>query len=100
MPFQHVLPRSFSVTGIHEHAPSLPGVFGVSNAREWIYIGVADNIRQTLLGLLGGADDAVRRHGPTGFVFEICEHSEREQRQDRLVFEYEPVCNRYAQRGV
>jgi hypothetical protein len=31
-------------------------------------------------------------------VFEICDLASRPSRQDRLVFEYEPVCNRHASR--
>ncbi len=71
---------------IRAHAPNTSGVFGISNDREWIYIGESDNIQLALLAHLH--DQA------TGFVFEICDRAGRFSRQDRLIFEYEPTCNR------
>ena len=31
---------------------------------------------------------------PIGFAFEVCDRATRPDRQDRLVLEYEPRCNR------
>ena len=66
----------------------------MSNAREWIYIGETDNIRGALLAHLHDPAASVMQRQPTGFVFEVCEQSRRPARQDRLVLEYEPTCNR------
>ncbi len=94
MPFDQAFPRSFTTSSVREHAPTLPGVYGVSNAREWIYIGAADNIQEALLLHLLEPDSALLKHRPTGYVFEICDRAKRCERQDRLVLEYEPSCNR------
>lgn len=88
MPFDRNFPRSFSALSIRQHAPAYSGVYGLSNARGWLYIGESDNIQESLLAHLSSAEEA------TGFVFEICDPSMRAMRQDRLIFEYEPARNR------
>ena len=80
------------------YAPVASGVYGISNAREWIYIGQADNIQDALLNHLQDLSTSLLERQPTGFVFELCDGARRPARQDRLVFEYEPVCNRHSLR--
>jgi|SRR5688572_21602625 len=94
MPFEQFIPRPLTAVAVHAWAPTASGIFGVSNAREWLYIGETDNIQGTLLGLLQTADTSLMKMQPTGFVFEVCEQARRLTRQNRLVFEYEPACNR------
>ena len=94
MPFEEFTPRSFTTTSVRANAPIASGVYGVSNAREWIYIGETDNIQASLLQALEQGDSAIRKRYPTGFVFERCVPAGRLARQNRLVLEYEPVCNR------
>ncbi len=98
MPFEQPFPRSFTTSSVREHAPRRSGVFGISNSREWIYIGESDDIQETLLGLLLDPQAPLLRRRPTGFVFEVCDRNQRPARQDRLVHEYEPTCNRYSWR--
>jgi excinuclease UvrABC nuclease subunit len=95
MPFSEHFPRSFTTSSIREHAPALSGIYGISNAAEWIYIGEADNIREALLGHLQDSGTALLARRPTGFVFELCQREQRHSRQDRLILEYEPTCNRH-----
>lgn len=94
MPFDHFVPRSFTSVAIQAYAPAVSGVYGISNASEWIYIGESDNIQETLLGHLRTLDSPLLKRRPTGFVFETCDGSKRPERQARLVFEYGPTCNR------
>ena len=94
MPFDQAIPRTFTVSSVQENAPALSGVYGISNAGEWIYIGETDDIQAALLRHLQEADTALLKRQPTGFVFEICGVAKRIDRQDRLVREYEPACNR------
>ncbi len=94
MPFEQVIPLSLTVNAVRSLAPALSGVYGVSNGREWIYIGETDNIRATLLDHIGQSTSDVMTRKPTGFVFEACVKDRRTTRQDRLILEYEPVCNR------
>ena len=94
MPFAEIAPRPFTSAGVHTYAPTVSGVYGISNAREWIYIGSADDIRAALLNHLG-LDSGLMSKQPTGFVFEVCSLGQRPNRQNRLVLEYEPFGNRH-----
>jgi hypothetical protein len=96
MPFEQLIPRPLTAGGVQMYAPTAPGVYGISNAREWIYIGECDNIRGALLGHLQDLYTSLMKRQPTGFVFEVCDGTRRTARQDRLVLEYEPSCNRHA----
>jgi hypothetical protein len=93
MPFDQPFPRSFNASSVRTYAPTLSGVYGISNAREWIYIGETDNIQEALLGHLRDLDSAVMKRQPTGFVLEVCDRANRMTRQDRLILEYKPTCD-------
>lgn len=89
------MPHAFSIGSVRAQAPAASGVYGITNRNEWIYIGEADNIRDRLMEHL--ADDLgsdIHSHAPTGFAFELCDRGARADRQDRLVQQYEPICNR------
>ena len=94
MPFDQLIPRPLSLVAVHAYAPTTSGVYGISNAREWIYIGETDDIQGALMEHLRDSTAPAMRMQPTGFVFEVCERARRPARQDRLVLEYEPTCNR------
>ena len=49
MPFDQLIPRPFTSTAVLMYVPVVSGIYGISNAREWIYIGVADNLQGALL---------------------------------------------------
>jgi len=95
MPFEQITPRPFTPQGVHTYAPQAPGVYGISNAREWIYIGRAANIQRALLDCIQDLGSALMKKQPRGFVYEVCDEGRSVTRQDRLVLEYEPACNRY-----
>lgn len=97
MPFNQFTPRNFTSDSVRMYAPVASGVYGISNAREWIYIGETDNIRNSLMNHLQETNTALIKREPTGFVFEVCDQAQRSSRQDRLVGEYGPACNRQAQ---
>jgi len=94
MPFEQFTPRSFTGVSVRANAPAASGIYGISNAREWIFIGESDNIQASLLHDLQKGYSALLQRLPTGFVFELCGVGGRRARQDRLILEYEPVCNR------
>lgn len=79
---------------IQNYAPIASGVYAITNAQEWIFIGETDDIRCALMTHLQDGASSVMKRKPTGFVFEVCEQGMRASRVDRLVFEYEPRCNR------
>jgi hypothetical protein len=98
MPFEQLIPRPFTPGAVQTYAPSASGVYGISNAREWIYIGETDNIQDALFDHLRDLHTSLMNRQPTGFVFEVCNGARRSTRQDRLVLEYEPACNRHSPR--
>ncbi len=94
MPFDRFVPYTFSLPSVRNNAPASSGVYGLSNAREWIFVGETDNIRAALLSHLQETHTPPLERVPTGFVFELCAPHNRPARQDRLVQEYQPVFNR------
>ena len=93
MPFDKFVPYGFSLISVQKSAPALPGVYGLSNAREWILVGEPDNIKATLLRHLQGTHTPLLERGPTGFTFELCVSHNRVARQERLIQEHQPVFN-------
>lgn len=93
MPFDRFVPCSFSLVSVQRNAPALSGVYGLSNAREWIFVGETDNIKAKLLEHLQEPHTRLLALAPTGFVFEVCAAYDRLGRQQRLIREYQPVCN-------
>lgn len=98
MPFEQVHPRPFKAMAVREFAPTLSGVYGLSNAREWVFIGETDNIQDTLLGHLQQSEPGILSQKPTGFVYEICDRAQRSRRHDSLIVEYRPACNQTGSR--
>jgi hypothetical protein len=94
MPFDRFAPSSFSLSSVRNNAPPLSGIYGLSNAREWLFIGEADNIRLALLDHLRETHTPLLEREPAGFVFELCDPGNRLTRQQQLIREYKPVCNR------
>ena len=94
MAFENSVAHSFTAASIRAHAPNAPGVYGISNAREWLLIGTADDIQASLFSHLQAKDAFLAGRSPTGFVYEICDSSHTLMtRHDRLVNQYAPVCN-------
>jgi hypothetical protein len=94
MPFEQYTPQRFDASSIQNYAPVASGVYGVSNSREWIYIGETSNIQSALMEHLRNTNTDLMRKQPTGFVFEVSNGSNRPARHERLVLEYGPVLNR------
>jgi hypothetical protein len=98
VPFASPLPRAFSVRSIRTHAPAVPGVYGISNSRQWILIARSQNIQGSLLNHLSEFGGKVNQMAPTGFSYEECDTPMQSSREDRLVLEYEPITNRLQSR--
>jgi hypothetical protein len=93
MPFERSVAHAFTASSIRNHAPFGPGVYGISNSREWIYIGETDNIQNRLFEHLQESGTFLKGRSPTGFVYEICGSDIRTKRRDRLIREYGPAGN-------
>src|SRR3974377_220837 len=59
MPFDQHIPRPFTPAVVRAYAPRAAGIYGISNAREWIYIGAADDIQAALLGHIAEFDTSL-----------------------------------------
>lgn len=94
MSLQSSFPHGFSIGSIRAHAPEASGVYGISNAREWIFIGESDNIQNSLLQHVSDAKSEIKSRQPTGFSYELCPANSRQSRQDFFIVQYQPVCNR------
>ena len=91
MPFDKFVPYSFSLISVQKNAPTSSGVYGLSNAREWILVRETDNIKAALLKHLQETHTPLLQRGPTGFIYELCVSGDRAARQERLIQEYQPV---------
>lgn len=92
MPFARRSSYSFTAPSIRQNAPAWGGVYGLSNAQDWIYIRAVDNIRAALLVHLNDRNPTSDFRSVTGFSFEQCDTAERAQRCNRLIWELRPVC--------
>jgi hypothetical protein len=93
MPFTRHSGFAFSPVSIQRNAPPVHGVYGISNAREWVFVGRADDIQSALLNHQRESGTDISSHGATGFTFEVCDPARSPERHRRLVAEYRPVCN-------
>jgi hypothetical protein len=94
MPFENHGNRAFTAVSIGKNAPSESGVYGLADARQWIYIGETADIRAELLKHLQNPPSFLREHPPSGFTYELTTAGQRIERQNRLVLELGPIGNR------
>jgi len=94
MAFQNHGNRSFTQISVHKNAPAASGVYGLSDAREWLYIGECADIRAELLNHLKNPTEFLRAHTPLGFTYELSSASDRLNRQKQLVSQLNPAANR------
>jgi hypothetical protein len=83
---------SFTGASIRQNAPPRPGVYALSNANRWLFVGSADDVQAALRAHLAEAGTALRAALPTGFTFEICEPVARAGMVARLIQELSPSC--------
>jgi len=91
MAFERCLPQVYSADSVRRNAPAASGVYGISNAQHWLYVGESDNIQASLYAHLA----VIQPNGdlkPSGYRFELCDAAGRRSRQTRLISELAPVC--------
>jgi excinuclease UvrABC nuclease subunit len=91
MPFEQGAPSSFTAVSIQNNAPDSSGVYGLSNSREWILVGEANNIRAALMDHLREAKSVDLARRPTGFSYEIAHPNKRATRKNELARELTPA---------
>ena len=94
MPFENHGNRSFTTISVGKNAPPASGVYGLSDARQWIYVGETADIQAELLRHLENPHPFFREHPPLGFTYELTTPRRRIERQSQLVSELEPIGNR------
>jgi len=93
MPFPQGNSFAFTPVSVRKNAPAASGIYGIFNGSQWIYVGVGDDIRQTLLDHLHDTENCIRRFNPTGFSFELDSEPSRGPRQEILIRELGSQCN-------
>jgi hypothetical protein len=91
MPFEQGAPSSFTAVSIQNNAPDSSGVYGLSNSREWIFIGESNNIRVALMEYLRDVNSSGTARRPTGFSYETASPGKRVARKNELVRELTPA---------
>jgi excinuclease UvrABC nuclease subunit len=91
VPFEQGAPSSFTAVSIQNNAPDSSGVYGLSNSREWIFVGEANNIRAALMEHLREAKSLELSRRPTGFSYEISHATKRVARKNELMRELTPA---------
>lgn len=94
MPFENHGSRAFTRVSVGRNAPAASGVYGLSNASRWIYVGETANIQSELLRHLQDPPAFLADHNPSGFTYELSSVESRRERQNQLVTELAPVGNR------
>ena len=94
VPFENHGNRAFTLTSVDRNAPAASGVYGLSNAHHWIYVGETGNIQAELLRHLRHGSEFLKGQIPSGFAFELCSPEHRMERHSRLLFELNPIGNR------
>lgn len=87
----------FSESGIAGYAPRGSGVYGIYNSGQWIYVGEAGDIEARLFEHLRRQSDqsaCIHSYRPTHFAYESVEAARRVNREQALIRECKPVCNR------
>ena len=96
MPFANHGNRSFTMISIDKNVPAASGVYGLSNASQWIYVGESSNIHAELFRHLQHPNTFLRGHSPSGFTYELSSEEHRVERRNQLVFELDPIGNQLA----
>ena len=91
MPFESCFARAFTAVTIEREAPMASGVYGISNAKRWIFIEETENIRASLMGYLANSNGSASTDPPSGFSFELSPSYSRTARRDRLIAELAPL---------
>lgn len=97
MPFHSNAGYEFSETGISVYAPLVPGVYGIYNGTEWIYVDETQDIKTRLYAHFHGKSDQSARimaQWPAYFIFEKCDSRSEPARKTELIQEHHPCCNR------
>src|SRR3954452_9802145 len=69
---------AFTYASIRQNAPRCSGVYVISNSKEWLFIGAADDLQSALHKHLMETGTLLKSKAPTGFTFEACDPAARQ----------------------
>jgi len=96
MPFENHGNRCFTRISVINNAPPASGVYGLSDSRQWLYLGESGNIQADLFDHLKSPAPFLKEHVPSGFTFELSAPELRAGRLQQLVAELAPIHNSLA----
>ena len=82
----------FGYRAVRDNVPNSSGVYTIYTARQWVYVGQSDDIRQSLFRHLNEPTACMEERTPLSFSFETIPSAERRSRYDALVTELRPAC--------
>jgi hypothetical protein len=92
MKFTAQPPKKFTKEIVEALPPGKVGCYGLAGDHGgWIYVGKGD-IRQRLLGHLGGDNPCIVKNQPTHWVSMVTDNLEADE--EALISELSPICNR------
>ena len=93
MPFPQGNSFAFTPVSVRKNAPASPGIYGIFNGSQWIYVGETANIHAELFHHLQHPNTFLKGHSPSGFTYELSSQEHRAERRNQLVFELQPIGN-------
>jgi len=94
MPFSSTTGYTFNDSSVRQNAQNRSGVYGLYIAAKWVYVGESNDIQRRLLEHLSETGTCIKRWAPTSFLYELVDAGSRVARQDALIRELDPECNR------
>lgn len=94
MPWNNPTSYVFSRISVIENAPQESGVYSLRYQSTWVYVGESENIRAQLIQHLNGDNACITVYPSLTFSYELISPVTRSWRQDELVREFRPTCNR------
>jgi excinuclease UvrABC nuclease subunit len=95
MPWNGTNGFAFTQTSIVANAPASSGVYALFNDGKWIYVGEGVDIQARLLTHLRDShNECVNRANPAFFAYELVGSQTRVARQDQLILDLKPSCNK------
>jgi excinuclease UvrABC nuclease subunit len=96
MPFANADGDAYSEDCVAKHCPAASGVYVLYSTGgftwEVIYVGEAENIRDSLLGHLRGDNPCIAQQQPMAFMYELVGTESRAVRRKELISQYDPTC--------
>ena len=85
----------FTKNGILANTPNASGVYVLGTGWTWVYVGESNDLLRRLLELFGSPSSCIAKYVGVVFGYELVPtEAQRISRQDQLIRELLPACNR------